>query len=213
MGQVAPVADPGCEAEDDAGDDQGDDGEDGYDDSDDRDGSGLLLRKNVSRPDAAAVRAGVSVGSRSFSFSAREGFSNGPAAYQSAIAPGVYIAGEVFPLAFESKRKGILKQFGIGFVLDRVVGLGTTIDGAAGVSLPTTQMQWGVNLRFRHRLGKKFKKSTVHASLGYNHLDFSIDKQSAPAGLDVDLPNTTYSYIDPGVGISVPVTPRLAVSQ
>ena len=87
-------------------------------------------------------------------------------------------------------------------------GLETTVEGADGGTLGTTQMRYGADVRYRHRLGR----STVTASFGLSRLQFAVDKQGAPAGVTVDVPNTAYTYLDPGVGIARPVADKVALA-
>jgi hypothetical protein len=52
---------------------------------------------------------------------------------------------------------------------------------------------------------------TIFASIRYNRSKFVIDKMAAPAGVTVDIPNTDYTYVDPGLAIRYPMSPKLAL--
>ena len=44
----------------------------------------------------------------------------------------------------------------------------------------------------------------------FNKLTFSIDESGAPEGVVIDIPDTSYTYIDPGLGLRFPITGSIA---
>ena len=157
---------------------------------------------------AAAVDVGLSVMSRSLAFNSRADLSNAPAGYQGSMVPAVHFAAEFYPGLLDGPSEGLLSRIGAGVVVDRVIGLETAVEGASGaINLPTTQMRYGVDVRYRHQLGKH----TLIGSLGFNRLDFTVDKLAAPTGVVVDVPNTAYSYFDPGIAFSTSVAAKIRV--
>ncbi len=159
------------------------------------------------------VDAGLSVTSRTMSFTSRADFMEAPNGYKGPAAPGVRVSGEIFPLAMDKKRTGSVTRFGIGFMLDRVVGLTTNVAGATeSADLQTTMQRYNVSLVYRHQFGDKDTSPTLRASVGYNKLKFRIDRTNAPSDVIVDLPNTLYKFVDPGLSARFPLSPALAVN-
>jgi hypothetical protein len=157
---------------------------------------------------AASVDVGLSVMSRSLAFNSRADLSNAPTGYQGPMVPAVHLAAEFYPGLLDGPSKGLFSRIGAGVVVDRVFGLETAVEGAtAAINLPTTQMRYGVDVRYRHQLGKH----TLVGSLGFNRLDFMVDKQAAPTGVVVDVPNTAYSYFDPGIELTSRIAEKIKV--
>ncbi len=168
-------------------------------------------RRNDGRPAgdlvAAAVDVGLSVTSRTLAFDSRADLTNAPAGYHGPMVPALHLGAEIYPGLLDD-RSGILSRLGAGVVIDRVFGLQTAVDGGDGVTLPTTEMRYGADLRYRQRLGKP----TLTASIGLSRLSFVVAKESAPSGVTVDVPNTSYTYVDPGVAVSMPVADKIALA-
>jgi hypothetical protein len=157
------------------------------------------------------VNAGMSFVGRNLSFKSSAPAEQAPRGYQGKTVPGVYATGELYPMTFAGA-KGALGNIGVGFVADRVIKLNSSVsDGMDGTALlPTKQSRYGLNLRYRHNFGDGPRGVSLLASVGYNKLTFSIDKSGAPENVIVDVPNTSYSYVDPGLGVRVPVAGPLS---
>ena len=117
---------------------------------------------------------------------------------------GLAVFGELYPLSF-GDRGGWLSGFGIGFGLDRTFTLKSKL---GTTEYDTTQTDYSVGLRYRYNFGNSPNLPSVKLLVGYNHLDFHIDR-----GMDdIDLPNVSYNYIDAGLAFRVPLTvPWLAL--
>lgn len=188
-------------------------------DSDDASNPDLGLEKSADKPTAATgvrttpllVNAGMSFVGRNLSFKSSAPADSAPRGYQGKTVPGVYATGELYPMTFAGA-KGALANIGVGFVADRVIKLNSSVsDGMDGTTLlPTKQSRYGVNLRYRHNFGSGPRGVSLMASVGYNRLTFSIDKSGAPDNVIVDVPNTAYSYVDPGLGVRVPIAGALS---
>lgn len=183
-------------------------------DADDASNPDLGLEKSADQPAAATgvrttpllVNAGISFVGRNLSFKSSAPAETAPRGYQGKTVPGVYATGELYPMTFAGA-KGALANIGVGFVADRVIKLNSSVsDGMDGTTLlPTKQSRYGVNLRYRHNFGSGPHGVSLLASVGYNKLTFSIDKSGAPDNVIVDVPNTAYTYVDPGIGVRVPI--------
>lgn len=164
--------------------------------------------------DAMSIAAGLSVISRKLSFTSRADLAEPPAGYNGPLAPGIYANGELYPLAMDGKGKGGLTNLGIGFTIDRVVSINTVLqdpNGGMNVTLPTSQTQWGVHVKYRYKFNDKENSPVLKASVGYNRMTFEVDRTGLEAGQILDLPNTSYTYYDPGLALRYPVSPKLAV--
>jgi hypothetical protein len=194
---------------------------DAGDDDDDASNPDLGLEKSAAQPSASTgmrttplvVNAGVSFIGRNLSFKSSAPADQQPQGYKGTTVPGVYATGELYPATFAGV-KGVLANVGVGFVADRVIKLNSSVsDGMDGTTLlATKQSRYGANLRYRHNFGDGPRGVSVWGAVGYNRLTFSMDKSAAPEGVIVDVPNVAYSYVDPGLGVRVPVAGALSAA-
>jgi hypothetical protein len=169
------------------------------------------VERRVTRPPAALrLEVGGSATQRTLSFTTRDDFTEVPPGYDSPPIPGVHVAGELYPLAFASR--GILSGFGIAAEYDRSLLLTTRSASAMDVSLPTTQSHWSVGARFRLAFGKSRTSPSVTIGAGYGRRDFTVDRSDLPEPDDLDLPDVSYQYVDPGLSVRLPLGSRLALS-
>jgi len=185
------------------------------DSDDDDDGTPLSkdeLFDALARDRAVDLAAGLSVIGRNLSFDVSSGIADEPNGYKGTIVPGAFVQGEVYPLAWnKKKKKGALAGIGASFVVDKVLKITSSLEGGS-VEIPTTQLRWGVGLRYRINLGDKPTGATIKFGVGYNKLAFELDQQMiVDEGLDIDLPNVAYTYIDPGVAARVPISREMAL--
>lgn len=198
-------------------DDEGDDDDDDLDDDDAPRASRAGVQRGATpvpaavhrRRGAMSLSAGVAVMTRELAFTTRPDMVNAPQGYTGPAAPAVRVAGELYPLAIDSSRTGLAANIGIGFELDHVIGLQTQVDsGGTAVNLPTSEMRYSAGLRVRHAFGSKPTHPSIKLSVGYSKLEFAVQKQE---GVAIDLPNTSYTYFDPGLELRVPFTTRVAM--
>ncbi len=156
------------------------------------------------------VSAGAAIIDRSLAFTYRADLADAPKGYKGPAAPAGRVAGEIYPLASDRKKSGMGPNLGIGFEADYVFGLQTAILDGGGMSanLPTTVMRYSASAILRHNFGSKPTGPSIKLSVGYGRLQFQVDK---PTDVVVDLPNTSYTYFDPGVAGRYPVTPKVAL--
>jgi len=212
-------SDSGSKDDDDDDDDKKDDDDsDSSDDGEKRSSSSSAggVTKSVNPgsdtpSDALWVSAGLSVVSRKLTFTSDPGLAEAPQGYKGPMAPGVYVAGEVFPLAMDGKRSDALSNVGFGFALDKVVSINTILQDPAGgmnITLPTLQTQWGASVKYRHKLSDT---ATVLASVGYNRSRFTVDRSGLDMDQVLDLPNTNYTYWDPGLTLRYKTSAKMMV--
>jgi hypothetical protein len=194
---------------------------DAGDDDDDASNPDLGLEKSAARPSASTgmrttpllVNAGVSFVGRNLTFKSSAPADQQPQGYKGKTVPGVYATGELYPASFAGV-KGVLANVGVGFVADRVIKLNSSVsDGMDGTALlAAKQSRYGANLRYRHNFGDGPRGVSVWGAVGYNRMTFSIDKAAAPENVIVDVPNVAYSYVDPGLGVRVPIAGALSAA-
>lgn len=163
------------------------------------------------------IAGGASFLQRSLDFTYENSLGlDAPQGYSGAYVAGAYVNGELYPQAFDLENEGKGRNLGITGVYDQVLSIDSRLTyddmGTEMVAvLPTEQVRWGVGGVYRHNLGDSPMKPTVKVSVRYNRFRFTIDKSMAPAGVVVDIPNTDYTYIDPGIAIKYPLSPTLAL--
>jgi hypothetical protein len=159
---------------------------------------------------AARLSAGMSATAR------RLGFRTAPGAtpaqgYRGKPVAGVVIAADLYPLAFDKTNRSVTRNLGVSVSFDRVVKitsrLDTDDDGTPDLGLATTQQRYSLGLLYRHPVGSQ---ALVEASVGYNRMQFVIDRGDAPPG-SVQIPNVDYAFLDPGVAVRYFLSERLEV--
>jgi hypothetical protein len=164
----------------------------------------LTDRKSSPRTTPLLLNAGVSFAGRNltFAYDGVEGMA--PPGFSGSLVPGAYVVGELYPAAFGGSRGG-MADFGIGFVVDRAIGLttGALDDAGAVTDIDTSMWRYGVNARLRHNFDEERNGVSVHGLLGFTSAGFSINKGQAPNGIDV--PNVGYKTIDVGGGARLPL--------
>lgn len=154
------------------------------------------------------LAAGLSFTARRLSFDTTL-TSNQPLGYKSNPVPGVYVGADLFPLAFNKKNRSFTRNLGLTLVFDRVIKIESQIEQAGTVyKLGTTEQHLGVGVIYRHLVGAKL---TVNASIRYNKRKFMIDHTAAAMPDAVDIPNVSYAYVDPGLGLRYVMGPKLAL--
>lgn len=205
------------ESDEDEGDRAGD--EDDADEQDDDDLGISAERKAdlMARGRGLIIAGGASFLQRklSFSYEASLGL-DAPQGYSGKFVAGGYVTGELYPQAFNLKNKGKGRNIGITGVYDQVLQIDSRLTYEEGgmemiAVLPTEQVRYGVGVVYRHNLGNSPTKPTIKASVRYNRFKFTIDKSAAPENVIVDIPNTDYTYIDPGLAIIYPMSEKLAL--
>lgn len=162
--------------------------------------------------------AGLSFTARRLSFRTEPTLTNKPQGYKGAPVAGAYVDATFYPLAFNRKNKSILRDLGLEVMLDRVIKIESKLaykDGAGmnqTATLGTTEQHLALGLTFRYALGKGATGPMLIGSVRYNRLKFVIDKAAVPTGAPTpDIPNTDYTYVDPGLAITYPASPTLRV--
>jgi hypothetical protein len=165
--------------------------------------SGSLASTGVvgMRTAAIDVTVGLNATARNLTFVAADGLANPPQEYSSSPVAGVFVGVDAYPLAWGGKgATSLLSNLGVTALFDRVIKLDSevTLEDNTTATIGTTMQRFAIGLQYRHLFGQKL---WIEAGARYNVLTFEIDKEAAPAGVEVRVPNTTYSYIDPAIGV------------
>jgi len=165
----------------------------------------------AARGRAVDVAAGLSFSQRTLSFTHDSALVNTPQGYDGTLVPGLYVTGELYPMALVNRKStGFTRNIGLSLVVDKVLLIKSKPAGMDDVDLPTSQMRWGAGVVYRWNFGSKPTSPTLKLSARYNKLTFKIDESGAPEGVVIDIPDTAYSYIDPGAGLRFPITEQIA---
>jgi hypothetical protein len=170
-------------------------------------GDELSAHERASRG-SMQLHVGASLTGREMTFSTRADFEQSPD-FAGPNAPGIFATGEVYPM---SDGEGLVSRLGAAFVVDQAFGLELALNDAMDTRLPTKQFRYGVGVRYRHSFGDKPTSPMIRVGVGYNQMGFVIDRSGAPEGAVVDVPNTKYTYLDPGVSLRWPVADKVAVT-
>ncbi len=191
----------------------GDDEETDPDDEEDEDIEAAVRRVSPHTANTVAVRLdlGVSVQNRQLLFTSRNNFPEAPKPYRNAPVPGARIEGELYPFAFISP-KGIAGILGFAGHYDKTLSLTLRTTAEANVPVKATQQAWSIGARLRIPFGSKATSPTVTLGAGYGVRTFKTDRSDLmnPAALDV--PDTRYKMIDPGINFRIPIIPQLALT-
>ncbi|MBA3454242.1 MAG: hypothetical protein H0T42_14210, partial [Deltaproteobacteria bacterium] len=149
---------------------------------------------------------GLSFNARRMAFSYESGLPMTPPPYNGVPVAGLLIDATVFPLAIGHKRKGMAKNIGLTVMFDKVLKINSKVPDPAGgdeaITLPTSQSRYAIGAAFRYPLGKL----TVGATLRFGRQSFTI---SPSGGVMPDIPNVTYTIIDPSLVLRYQVTPKI----
>jgi|GEM_PF-4446146 len=178
-----------------------------------RDEAEDVERDPYSRVVGLSVQVGPSFVARNLQFSARASLADQVSEYSTVAAPGLFVAGEVFPLAMLSQDDIAKNNVGIGFRYEEALSFDSAVGDADGnqINLPSARRAYTVDFRYRMLLGERDSSPTVTLGVGYNKREYVVDTTPLDgSGLVIDLPNASYTYFDPRASINWPVSRKLA---
>ena len=160
---------------------------------------------------AVRVDLGVSVQNRQLIFTSRNNFPEAPKPYRNAPVPGARVEGELYPFAFISP-KGIAGIIGFAGEYDKTLSLTLRTTAEANVPVKATQQHWSVGGRLRIPFGGKATSPTVTLGAGYGRRTFKTDRSGLMDQASLDVPDTSYKLIDPGITFRIPIISQLALT-
>jgi len=141
---------------------------------------------------------GISVIGRDLTFTVQPSIptEQQPMTYQGTPVGAAQFNAELYPLL---KKKGMLRHLGFAVSVQKALRLRSRVatQGEAH-EFDTEQSRYRVGARYRVSLGK----SSVRLAVGYDKLTHKINS----GGVDLDLPNVSYSCVDLGGGLRVPLS-------
>ena len=140
------------------------------------------------------VALGADFGTRRLSFDLRQ--TGNIRGYSVSGAPGVFVGGELYPLAGGS---GFLRDIGLTLFYAQALGLKSA--PAGGDKLATTWSRWDVGVRARIRTGGD-GSPIVGVGGGYGSETFTID---ATGTLAEQSPIVAYKFLRVGLDVRIPV--------
>lgn len=166
------------------------------------------------RDELLVIRAGLGVSLRRLQFVTDPQLADQPQGYLGFPVVMVGAQMELFPAAKAKDVRPKLRRIGLLASYDRVLSIESRVsyrdDGGAerSVPIPTTQESFAIGAAYRWLVGKPQTGPVVQAQLRYNQLKFVFDTavlSSLPDGVRFDVPSVTYKYLDPGMGIRLPI--------
>ncbi len=163
---------------------------------------------------ALDLRAGLSFMARrmAFTYSADLG-SKAPPGYKGVPTPGLYVDAELFPGAISHKGEGIAKDVGVTVMVDKALLLSSQVTppGGAATKLSTSMMAYAIGVVYRHAFGSDASAPVFEGNLRYGGQSFSISPTATVTSAIIDVPDVSYSMVEPSIGIKYPAMPKLTV--
>lgn len=153
---------------------------------------------------------GMSFVKRSLSFALSKEVADSPQAYRGGFVPGIFVAGEVYPMAITGRGRKLIKNIGLSLDFERVLKIESKLEQMSDVVLPTTYQRFAIGALYRWNLGSKPTSPTVKFGVAYNKSSFKIDRSEAPEGA-VEIPSVNYTYISPGAEFRYPLTGKIGL--
>lgn len=159
-----------------------------------------------------AVRAdvGVSFQNRQLSFTQRPGFTDGPKTYKNSPVPGARFEAEMYPLAF-SKPKSFAAGLGLAVEYDKTLSLNLRTTTDTTTTLKAKQEHYSIGARLRVPFGSSPTSPTVTLGVGYAKRLFTFDRGALAMPMALDLPQTEYAMINPGLSLRIPLGTKVAL--
>lgn len=168
--------------------------------------------KHAANRVAIRLDSGVSVASRTLTFTQRAGFTQGPRNFKSSPVPGGRVEVEMYPFAFINP-KSFLAGLGGAAEYDKTItlNLATTAEGEQGKKIPVDQQHYSFGPRLRIPFGKQATSPSITAGLDIGRRKFKADRSGLTDPANLDLPDTNYRFLAPGLGFRIPLGRTLAL--
>lgn len=160
---------------------------------------------------AARLDVGVSFKNRQLTYNSRGNFPEGPKSFKTAPVPGGRFEAELYPLAFANP-KSIAAGLGIAAEYDKTLLLTLRTTDEPNVAVKANQQWYSVGVRLRFVLGSTATSPSITLGAGYGKRRFTTDKSGLMDAGSLDVPDTNYTVIDPGVSFRVPLFSALALT-
>lgn len=191
---------------------KGDDDDEEPTDDEEADIEATVSRVSPHTANRVAVRVdmGVSFQNRSLKFTQRSNFPEGPKPYTQTPVPGARVEGELYPFAFMNP-KSFAAGLGFAGEYDKTLSLTLRTSAEPQVPVKATQEHWSAGVRYRIVLGSKGTSPSVTLGVGYGKRTFKTDRSGLEMASSLDIPDTTYKMIEPGLGFRIPLASSIAL--
>ncbi len=160
---------------------------------------------------AARLDVGVSFKNRQLTYNSRGNFPEAPKAFKTAPVPGGRFEAELYPLAFANP-KSIAAGFGLAAEYDKTLLLTLRTTDEPNVAVKANQQWYSFGARLRFVLGSTATSPSITLGVGYGKRRFTTDKSGLMEAKSLDVPDTNYTVIDPGLSFRIPLFSALALT-
>ncbi len=160
---------------------------------------------------AARIDVGVSFKNRQLTYNSRANFPEGPKPFKNSPVPGGRFEAELYPLAFANP-KSLAAGLGLAAEYDKTLVLTLHTTAEPNVAVKANQQSYSVGARLRFVLGSTALSPSVTLGAGYGKRRFTTDKSGLQMQSSLDVPDTNYTTIDPGLAIRIPLIKALALT-
>jgi hypothetical protein len=159
---------------------------------------------------SARIDVGPSVVKRSLIFNSNLPSDQAPKPFRPSPVLGTRVGGELYPFGFVNPNS-LLAGIGFGFKYDRTLILNVGTSAEPGVEVPTKQFNYAAGVRIR-LVGKSATSPSVTVSADLGRSRFQPDRGKLMDPNSLDLPDTYYKFVAPGLGFRIPLGRLLAFS-
>ncbi len=170
----------------------------------------VLVSPHTANRAAIRVDVGISAQNRTLAFTQRSNFPEGPSPYTNSLVPGARIEGELYPFAFANPNS-VAAGLGVAGEFDRTLLLTLHTTAEPSVPVKAIQQHWSIGARFRILFGNKPTSASVTLGAGFGSRSWTAKRSVLMNQLSLDVPDTKYSLIDPGLSFRIPVAPTVAL--
>lgn len=169
------------------------------------------VRPRAANRVAVRIDLGISAQNRTLSFTQRSDFPEGPRPFKNAPVPGARFEAELYPFAFGDPY-GVAAGLGLAAEYDKTLINNLNTSAEPTVVVPANQQHWSVGARYRIPFGRTPASPTLTLGVGVGRRSFVADRSGLVMASSLDLPDTRYTLLDPGLAVRVPVTGVLALT-
>ncbi|HSK01613.1 MAG TPA: hypothetical protein VK932_10250 [Kofleriaceae bacterium] len=157
----------------------------------------------------ARIDVGASMVKRSMTFNSNLPSNLAPRPFRPDPVPGTRVEGELYPLGFAIPDSILSPILGIAFKLDRTLQMNVGTSDEPGTKIPTDQFRYSIGARARI-VGRSPTSPSVTLGVDIGRSRFRPDRSVLMPESRLDLPDTYYKFLAPGLGFRIPIGGFLA---
>lgn len=167
--------------------------------------------KHTANRVAARLDVGVSFKNRQLTYNSRGSFPEAPKPFKTAAVPGGRFEAELYPLAFANPQS-IAAGLGLAAEYDKTLLLTLRTTDEPNVAVKANQQWYSFGVRMRFVLGSTATSPSITLGVGYGKRRFTTDRSGLMDAASLDVPDTNYTVIDPGLRFRFPILSALALT-